>query len=236
MKNVDKPNCTFLQFDIEEFYPSISKELVLKSIDYAKQFTTVTPNDVDIMMHVRKSLLFANEKVWIKSSGDPSFDVTMGSFDGAELCELVGLYILHVLGDKFGYKNMGLYRDDGLACFHRIDGPTSDRIRKDIVRFFQELGLKITIKTNLKVVNFLDVTFNLTTGTYQPYNKPNDRPLYINTKSNHPPCIIKSIPESISRRISNISSSKDIFDAAARYYNHALSESGYSERIEYKQI
>jgi hypothetical protein len=185
-------------------------------------------------MHARKSLLFAEESAWVKSSGDPSFDVTMGSFDGAELCELVGLYILHLLGDQFGTEYMGLYRDDGLACSHGIDGPTSDRMRKNIIRLFKSLGLSITIQTNLKVVNFLDVTFNLSTGTFQPYNKPNDRPLYINTKSNHPPCIIKSIPESISRRINNISSNKEMFDAAAPYYNQALSASGYGEIIEFK--
>ena len=187
-----------------------------------------------MMMHVRKSLLFANDKAWVKKSGDSSFDVTMGFYDGAEVCKLVGLYILYVLGNKFGKENMGLYRDDGLACLHGIDGPTSDRIRKDIVSIFQELNLKVTIQTNLKAVNFLDVTLNLSTGTYQPYNKPNDSPLCINTKSNHPPNIIKSIPESISRRISTISSNKDIFDGAAPYYNNTLSASGYSERIEYK--
>jgi hypothetical protein len=230
----DKPNCTFVQFDIEEFYPSITKKLVCKALDHAKQFTDITPKDVEIIMHVRKSLLFANDSTWVKRSRDPSFDVTMGCFDGAEVCELVGLYILHVLGNKFGNDNLGLYRDDGLACFHGIDGPTSDRIRKDIVNIFKELGLKITIKTNLKIVDFLDVTFNLVTGTYQPYNKPNDQPLYINKKSNHPPNIIKAIPESISRRINNISSNKDIFDAAAPFYNKALAASGYAEKIEYK--
>ena len=93
---------------------------------------------------------------------------------------------------------------------------------------------KDNYKTNLKAVIFLDVTLNLSIGTYQPYNKPNDSPLYINTKSNHPPNIIKSLPESISRRISNISSNKDIFDVAAPYYNNALSASGYNEGIEYK--
>ena len=77
---------------------------------------------------------------------------------------------------------MGLYRDDGLACFHGIDGPTSDIIPKDIVSIFQEFNLKITIQTNLKTVNFiLDVILNLSTGTYQSYNKPNNSPLYINT-------------------------------------------------------
>ena len=171
---------------------------------------------------------------WMKNSGGNSFDVTMGSFDGAEICELVGLYILHLLGDQLGVDNLGLYRDDGLACFHGMDGPTSDRVRKNIICLFKRLGLCITFQTNLKVVNFLDVTFNLNTGTYQPYNKPNDRPLYISTKSNHPPCIIRSIPNSISRRINNISSNKEIFDAAAPYYNQALDASGYGEKIEFK--
>ena len=43
------------------------------------------------------------------------FDVTMGSFDGAEICDLVGLFLLHDLTKKFGNKFVGLYRDDGLA-------------------------------------------------------------------------------------------------------------------------
>ena len=38
----------------------------------------------------------------------------------------------------------------------------------------------------MKIVNYLDVTFDLTNGTYCPYRKPNDHPQYINTKSNHP--------------------------------------------------
>jgi hypothetical protein len=64
----------------------------------------------------RKSLLFGNGKLWTKKDGSNSlFDVTMGSFDGAEICELVGLFILNHLGKRFGKENIGLYRDDGLA-------------------------------------------------------------------------------------------------------------------------
>ena len=44
-------------------------------------------------MHSRKSLLFRKDEVWVKRE-NPSFDVTMGSYDGAEVCELVGLFIL----------------------------------------------------------------------------------------------------------------------------------------------
>ena len=52
---------------------------------------------------------------WVKKTGNPLFDVTMGSFDGAELCELVGLYLLNKIKPLLGTGNVGLYRDDGLA-------------------------------------------------------------------------------------------------------------------------
>ena len=131
-------------------------------------------------------LLFNNGNAWIKKDNS-SFDVTMGSYDGAEVCELVGLFILNGLGNTYGKENIGLYRDDGLAVFKNITGPQADRIRKDITRHFKTHGLNITIQTNLKIVNFLDVTFNLNNATYYPYRKPNDHPLYINVESNHPP-------------------------------------------------
>ena len=78
--------------------------------------------------------------------------------------------------------------------------------------FKDEFELKITIQTNLKHVDFLDVTFNLTDGTFQPYYKPNSEPMYISDLSNHPPNIIKRIPDMISDRINNISLNKVVFD------------------------
>ena len=42
-------------------------------------------------MHSRKSLLFSNNDIWVKKD-NLNLDVTMGSFNGAEVCELVGLY------------------------------------------------------------------------------------------------------------------------------------------------
>ena len=79
---------------------------------------------------------------------------------------LVGLYILSQLNSKYSSNgSIGLYRDDGLAAFYEISGPQADTIRKDITKCFNEHGLKISIACNLKAVNFLDVTFNLTNGT-----------------------------------------------------------------------
>ncbi|XP_030843218.1 cubilin [Strongylocentrotus purpuratus] len=136
----------------------------------------------------------------------------MGSFDGAEICELVGLYILSILSKDYGKDGIGLYRDDGLAVFKSISGSRADRIRKSITRTFQKLGLHITIVCNLKITNFLDITFNLSDGKYYPYRKPNDCPMYIHKLSNHPPSIIKNLPASISRRIADISCDEETFN------------------------
>ena len=62
-------------------------------------------------MHSRKSLLFRKDEVWVKRE-NPSFDVTMGSYDGAEVCELVGLFILDKVKRECSELELGLYRDD----------------------------------------------------------------------------------------------------------------------------
>ena len=84
-----------MQFDIEEFYPQISKDLLLKAIDYTKGFLNISNDETKIIMHSRKSLLFCAIDVLIKKDGGKDFDVTMVSFDGAEICAVVGPYILH---------------------------------------------------------------------------------------------------------------------------------------------
>ena len=125
-----------------------------------------------------------------------------------------------------------LYRDDRLACFENVSGPKADQIRKDFINIFRkEFQLSIVCETNLKIVDFLDVTLDLTTGKYKPYNKPGNIPLNINVKSNHPPNIIKNLPESISRGINKLSSSKSVFDNSKDLYNNALSSSGFKDKI-----
>ena len=54
----------------------------------------------------------------------------MESYDGTEVCEFVGLYLLNLLTNEFGKNNIGLYRNDGLSCFQNISGPDSERIKK----------------------------------------------------------------------------------------------------------
>ena len=114
----------------------------------------------------------------------------MGAYDGAELWELIGIYMLYLIGKIYNSKNIGLYRDDGIAIFKNVSGPTSEKIKKQLQSLFKQKGLKIIIECNLKVVNYLDVTFNLNHCSYRPYRKPNDETHYIQIQSDHPPSII----------------------------------------------
>ena len=52
----DKHQHTFAIFDIENFYPSITEKLLTDAITFAKQHTSITDRDIDIIMHSRKSL------------------------------------------------------------------------------------------------------------------------------------------------------------------------------------
>ena len=103
-----KKQSRFIQLDIVDFYPSISEELLKKSIEYARSITNIDDETVEIVLYARKSLLFSDGKAWSKKDGS-LFDVTMSSFDGAEICELVGLFLLHQVEIKFPEINFGLY-------------------------------------------------------------------------------------------------------------------------------
>ena len=123
----------------------------------------------------------------MKKGGD-IFDVAMGAYDGAEVCELVGTFLLEKISEICNKSNIGLYRDDGLSIFRNKSGTQLEKMKKKLQRLFKEYDLKITIaESNLKIVNYLDVTFNLKDGTFRPYPKPDDQIQYIHTESNHPP-------------------------------------------------
>ena len=79
---------------------------------FANKYDVITEQEQHIILHAKKSPLYGAENQGIKRT-NPEFDVTMGSFDGAETCELVGLYGLAQLMPL--EINVGLYRDDGLA-------------------------------------------------------------------------------------------------------------------------
>ena len=123
------------------------------------------------------------------------------------------------LQKKLG-NNVGLYRDDGLAVSNKSPKKTKI-IKKEITSIFKRYDLRITIEVNKKIVNFLDTTLNLSNDTHSPYLKENSIPLYVNSRSNHPPSVINNIPAGINRRLSSLASDQRSFDSAIAPYQKA---------------
>ena len=230
LKNLKKAR--FIKFDIQEFYPSITSDLLDRALDYASTMTNITDDERKIVKLSKESLLFNGERCWVKKSG-ASFDVTMGSLDGAETSEIIGVYLLGKIKKIIPQQQLGLYRDDGLAVINNTNAQKLDKLRKNLHELFKQEQLKITVDICKDSVDYLDVVLNLQDMSYKPYRKPNDTPSYINTKSNHPPNIIKQIPTMISTQLSNISSDEKCLNEATHDYNRALRDSGYSETVTY---
>ena len=185
-KNLPNKNrCAFIIFDVVEFYPSISETLLELALDFAANYVTISDDDRHIILQAKQSLLFNNGNHWQKRNTDTLFHVTMGSYDGAETCELVGNYILSQLKEIPYDMEIGLCRDDGLAVLDHTPQKI-EKIKNEICKVCAKNNLRITIEANKKVVNFLDVTLDLTIEKYKPYSKPTTTPLYVHSKSNHP--------------------------------------------------
>ena len=227
-----KKDLKFIIFDVEAFYPSITEELFNRALDWAATITDVTSRQRQVFLKSCKSFLFCGGEAWTKK-GRTNFDVGMGAYQGAQVCEIVGLFLLQKLRSVEGLECI-LYRDDGLGIT-RAGPRTQDGMRKKIQNIFKEQGLGITITVNLKSVNFLDVNMDLETGIYKPFRKPGDIPKYVSASSNHPPDTIKGIPGGVERRLNENSSNEEVFNNAKVLYQNELKRCGYSHDLTYKR-
>ena len=155
----NKNSYKFCMFDIKDFYPSINEALLSDALKYAHKHIKV----LKILLCMQGHLFDCN-KAWVNKKKE-KFDVAMGAYDGAEVCELVGTYLLSLLSEKYNVDEIRLYRDDGLSVFKDICGPQAERIKKDFQSIFKKVGLEIVVSCNMKVVNYLDVTLNLNDGS-----------------------------------------------------------------------
>ena len=122
----------------------MSTELFNEAISFAKLYYDFVCDELQINMHSRKTLLFWQDSNWVKKEGDGDFDIPMGRYDGAEISELVGIYIQNKLCKLMNKKDFGLYRDDGLGILGNTSRPEADRKGKNIIKIFKECGLSIT--------------------------------------------------------------------------------------------
>ena len=231
-KNIsNKKDKTFIILDVVEFYPTITEDVLKKALEWASQFVDISEQEKEIIIKAKKSLLFNSGQAYVKRA-NKKFDVTMGSFDGAETCDLVGLFLL----SKLQHLNLdiGLYRDDGLGV-SSLRPRQTELAAQSVARIFKEFGFSIKIEANHKIVNYLDITLNLETGLFKPYSKPNNTVHYVHKKSNHPPSVIKNLPKNINNRLRKISGNEEIFDAAIPEYQEALKNSDYEHVLRYQQ-
>ena len=124
--------------------PTITEELFDKALDFASHYIEITNDKRMIIKHTKKTTLYNNNMPWRKIRSD--FDVTMGSFDGAEACELVGLFLMSQLTRLD--VNVGLYRDDGLATCTQKKPKQVEAIKKEMCKIFKHNSLQITIEAN----------------------------------------------------------------------------------------
>ena len=68
----------------------------------------ISDQDLGITMQTWKTLLFQNAEPWVKKSGTEDFDVPMGCYDGAEVFESVGSYMLNQLKHDVNKESIGL--------------------------------------------------------------------------------------------------------------------------------
>ena len=144
----------------------------------------------------------------------------------------LGFYLLHRLQEIIEKEKSGLYRDDGLLVVEG-GGQKAERMKKKLFSLFKSVGLKITAEANLKSVNFLDVNLDLADGTFKPFMKPNSKVKYVSRESNHPPLILKHIPEAVNERLERVSSCKQKFEEELLTYQKALTEAGYNHSLNY---
>ena len=85
----------------------------------------------------------------------------------------------------------------------------------------------MTTEAPTQRTDFLDATLDLSSDKYLAYIKDNNKPLYINAKSNHPPSVIKQVPRSVMSRIARLSCDQGEYDKAIPLYKEALEASGH---------
>ena len=79
-------------------------------------------------------------------------------------------------------EKVGGFRDDFLFVSDATPRQ-NDMLKKKLCELFTRNGFSIEIKTNLKVVDYLDVKFDLDREIFQPFKKPNDEISYVSKES-----------------------------------------------------
>ena len=132
---------SFIIFDIENFYLSISPELFDNSIDFAKSMYNISENDLKIIMNARKAFLFLHEEPWKKKMGKK---ILTSQWDVLMVLKFailsVHLFLIKQVPLCKNRTMLWLYRDDSLATFRNFLRPNIERKKKRIIKIFKISG------------------------------------------------------------------------------------------------
>ena len=148
--------CSFIKYDIRDFYLCITEKAVDKVLKLAKEYIVISEDKTNIIKHCHKSIQYQNEELWIKKDVCGNFDNPMGSFDRAKLSQFIGCLLLYNLNSIIDSCNHELYMDYGLIIVDNCMLRKGNMIRKKLHRLFNKFGFKLYIQTNLEVTDYLD--------------------------------------------------------------------------------
>ena len=131
----NKNDSVFIKFDIREFYPPhpITKDILKTCLLFENEYRDIPKVDIRIINHCCKWLLFNDNQFWKKKDAEGCFDITMISYNGAEICELVGIYIPSRLSTIIDKNDCDLYRDSGLLVLRKVNGQQTECVRKNTI-------------------------------------------------------------------------------------------------------
>ena len=95
------------------------------ALDFASAYVNISDKETRIILYARKTLLINNE-----STSSYQFDVAMGSYDGAVICELIGIYILNTINELF--NKVELHQDEGLPTLRNCSAFKANQITKNL--------------------------------------------------------------------------------------------------------
>lgn len=74
----------------------------------------------------------SENKEWANTTDtEGAFDISMGSYDGAGICDFIWLFLLDTLGKVFPRAYFTINRDDALDFAKNTNG--QDRLKKNII-------------------------------------------------------------------------------------------------------
>ena len=81
-----------------------------------------------------------------KNAKEDLLDVPIGGYHGAEVCQLIVLFLLNNLNLLLSKDNFELYRDDGFFIIKKRSKRIIEKTRKDTRAVFSEQNLKDRIR------------------------------------------------------------------------------------------